>query len=211
MGLGNPGPRYEGTRHNVGFEAVDRILEAGSGSWSGATADCVTAEAELLGHRLILMKPLTYMNLSGGPVARKARELSLERDQILVCYDDAALPLGKLRLRAKGSDGGHRGLRSILEALGGEDVPRLRIGIAPEEPPAEGLVDFVLERFRADERWKVDEALARVVAATEAILKDGLLKAQSRYNADPGREAGDGPETAATRELPASRSGGYYR
>ena len=197
VGLGNPGPRYEGTRHNVGFEAVDRILESGGGRWSGASADSVTAETKLEGHRLTLLKPLTYMNLSGDPVARSARELSIVPEEILVCYDDVALPLGTLRLRERGSDGGHRGMRSILEELGSLDVPRLRIGIAPEAPPPQGLVDFVLERFRPDERKGVDEALERVVLATRAILKDGMAKAQSLYNApaglarrQPGRETG---------------------
>lgn len=182
VGLGNPGPRYERTRHNVGFEAVDRLVEAGGGRWRQASEDAVVAEAELEGHALTLLKPLTYMNLSGGPVARWSRRLAIEGADILVCYDDVALPLGTLRLRARGSDGGHKGLRSILEALGGEDVPRLRIGIAPAEPVSD-LVEFVLERFEADERPKVDEALERVVAATRTILKEGITKAQSRYNA----------------------------
>lgn len=185
MGLGNPGRRYERTRHNVGFEAVDRLVAVAEGRWNHATSSAIAADVRLEGYPLTLLKPLTYMNLSGEPVRDWVEELAISRSRVLVYYDDVALPLGRLRLRGSGSSGGHRGLASILEALGGEDVPRMRIGIRPEEDSDRdsGLADFVLSEFDREERETVDAALDRVVAATRAILNDGLARAQSLYNA----------------------------
>ncbi len=205
MGLGNPGRRYEGTRHNVGFLAVDRILSSAGGRWSErdelAVDSAQVAEAEIEGHRVTLLKPLTYMNLSGGPVSEWAVAHSIERSEVLVYLDDVALPLGRLRLRERGSDGGHRGLASVLSSLGGTDVPRVRIGIGPsaaealegndelqERPPE--LVEFVLAPFTERERLQIDEVLSRVVAATRMILSEaagGMRKAMSLYNAAPSR------------------------
>jgi peptidyl-tRNA hydrolase, PTH1 family len=193
VGLGNPGPRYEGTRHNVGFEAVDRILAScsGRGRWVRGREGALEAEAEVEGRRVALMKPLTYMNLSGGPVAEWARAHSITRTEILVYYDDVALSIGTLRLRERGTDGGHRGLASILGALGGVDVPRGRIGIRPANDGAmnEELADFVLAPFTREERQRVDEVLERVVAATRMVLVEGIAKAMSRYNAKSSTDA----------------------
>ena len=129
VGLGNPGRRYEGTRHNVGFEAVDRILSSAGGRWDrevevAADVPASIAEAEIEGRRVTFMKPLSYMNLSGEPVREWARAHSIERTEVLVYLDDVALPLGSLRLRERGTGGGHNGLLSVLESLGGTDVPR---------------------------------------------------------------------------------------
>ncbi|MGH9388146.1 MAG: aminoacyl-tRNA hydrolase, partial [Vicinamibacteria bacterium] len=135
VGLGNPGRRYEGTRHNVGFDAVDRILSSVGGHWGKpeerAGDPASIAEAEIEGRRVTLMKPLSYMNLSGEPVSEWARAHSIERTDVLVYLDDVALPLGRVRLRERGTDGGHNGLASVLGSLGGTDVPRVRIGIRP--------------------------------------------------------------------------------
>lgn len=193
VGLGNPGRRYEGTRHNVGFDAVDRILESFGGRWGKRDDVAAEAEAEIEGRPVTFMKPLTYMNLSGEPVSAWARAHSIERTEVLVYLDDMALPLGKLRLRERGSDGGHRGLASVLSSLGGTDVPRVRIGIRPPgteggEAGIEELADFVLAPFTAEERPVVDEVLLRVVSATRMILSEddgGMRKAMSLYNAAP--------------------------
>ena len=206
MGLGNPGLQYATTRHNVGFDAVDRILEFARGRWSApagiAGHSASVAEAEIEGRKVTFMKPLTYMNLSGGPVSEWARAHSIDRTDVLVYLDDVALPLGKIRLRERGSDGGHRGLASVISSLGGTDVPRVRIGIRPlglTAPTAEtpetrvadtlgdDLRDFVLAPFAADERPLVDEVLSRVVSATRMILNEagGMKKAMSLYNAAP--------------------------
>lgn len=182
MGLGNPGLRYRATRHNVGFEALDRILKKSEGRWNAATDEAVSAEVELDGHSVILLKPLTFMNLSGRAVAEVVERESIERGDVLVYFDDVALPLGTLRLRERGSDGGHNGLASVIDALGSTDVPRLRIGIRPENEPDEDLVDFVLSRFDDDELPAVDAALDRAVDATRAVLSEGMAKAMSRFN-----------------------------
>jgi PTH1 family peptidyl-tRNA hydrolase len=194
VGLGNPGPRYRGTRHNVGFAAVDRILETSGGRWSQATSSAVRAETELEGREIVLMKPLTYMNRSGVPVAEWARVNSVARTEILVYFDDIALPLGRIRLRERGTDGGHRGLSSVLGELGGTDVPRVRIGIRPEgeEAGPEELADFVLSPFTDEESRVVDDVLDRVVAATRVVLAEGMVKAMSRYNSS-GVPSGDEP------------------
>ncbi len=144
------------------------------------------------------MKPLTYMNLSGAPVSEWARAHSIERTDVLVYLDDVALPLGRLRLRERGTDGGHNGLASVLQSLGGTDVARVRIGIRPQGPQGpqgedendsrvEDLRDFVLAPFTSEERPLVDEVLSRVVAATRTILSEGggMTKAMSLYNAAP--------------------------
>jgi PTH1 family peptidyl-tRNA hydrolase len=195
VGLGNPGPRYEGTRHNVGFDALERILEAGGGRWTTVTRDAVSAEIELEGRKLTLMKPLSFMNLSGGPVADLVKERSYERREVMIILDDVAIPLGTLRLRERGSDGGHNGLASVLKALGGNDVARLRIGVGIEETPAD-LAEWVTSSFEASERPVIEGALDRVVDAAKAVLNEGMMKAMSRYNqpleAQPDARSGQG-------------------
>ncbi|MGH9337712.1 MAG: aminoacyl-tRNA hydrolase, partial [Vicinamibacteria bacterium] len=150
----------------MGFEAVDRILRSTGGRWEAPGDFAVEATASIEGRAVTLMKPLRFMNLSGGPVAAWVRTSGIERTEVLVYLDDVALPMGSLRLRERGTDGGHRGLASLLEALGGTDVPRVRIGIRPrEESPGdarqEGLADFVLSPFTAEERRLMDEVLDR--------------------------------------------------
>jgi PTH1 family peptidyl-tRNA hydrolase len=169
----------------VGFEAVDRILASCGGRWQRPTERALEADVEIEGRPVSLMKPLTYMNLSGAPVAGWARAHEVERTRILVYFDDIALPLGTLRIRERGTDGGHRGLASVLEALGGTDVPRARIGIRPEDERARtgDLADFVLAPFTPEERKRVDETLERIVSATKMVLAEGIAKAMSRYNA----------------------------
>jgi PTH1 family peptidyl-tRNA hydrolase len=176
----------------VGFEAVDRILSSVGGRWDRDEAPASIAEAEIEGRRVTLMKPLSYMNLSGKPVMDWALAHSIERTDVLVYLDDVALPLGRLRLRERGTDGGHNGLASVLSSLGGTEVPRVRIGIRPAVPRGEeNLADFVLAPFTPDERPLVDDVLSRVVSATRMILSagpEGMVKAMSVYNAAPSQE-----------------------
>ena len=181
VGLGNPGLRYRATRHNVGFDALDRILKVSGGRFGAATVEAVSAEIELDGRALTLLKPLTFMNLSGRAVADACEARSLSRRDVLVCVDDVALPLGTLRLREAGSAGGHNGLASVIDCLGGNDVARLRIGIRPENLRGD-LADFVLSPFNDEELPVIDAAIDRVVAATRAVLADGMSKAMSRFN-----------------------------
>ena len=181
VGLGNPGERYRGTRHNVGFEVLDLMLSESGASWSRAVDDAVLADVVVARTPVTLLKPLTYMNLSGTAVAREMEARSIPPEDLMVLYDDVALPLGTLRLRERGSDGGHNGLASVIESVGGADVARLRIGIRPEAEPAD-LVEFVLAPFDDDERPMVDAVVRRAVEATCAVLTDGMTKAMSRFN-----------------------------
>lgn len=179
VGLGNPGPRYEDTRHNAGFRVVDRVAEALCARWRPGTGPWLEARGRRSGCSFLMQKPLTYMNLSGDAVAPlwHAHRLPLER--ILIVCDDLDLPLGCIRLRKSGGSGGQKGLRSILAALDTEDVPRLRLGIGPRVGDA---ADFVLAPFAGDQRETADEMTMR---AADLILElpgsdlDGLM---NRYN-----------------------------
>src|SRR5947209_14388620 len=164
VGLGNPGSKYEGTRHNIGFEVVDRLARGGSGASFSRKFDGLIAEAEIDFHRVLLLKPQTFMNLSGRSVGQALRFFKLDPTDLLVVCDDLTLPLGKLRLRGGGSDGGQKGLRDIAAQLGTEDYPRLRIGVGDRGPI--DAADFVLTRFRPAERPIIDDAL---IAATQAV------------------------------------------
>ena len=184
VGLGNPGSKYEGTRHNIGFEAVDRIAAAGSGSKFSAKFDGLLAEAEIDFKKVLLLKPQTFMNLSGRSVAQASRFYKIPLTDILVICDDLTLPLGKLRVRAGGSDGGQKGLRDIAAHLGTEDYPRLRIGIG-ERGPIEAA-DFVLSRFRPAEVPVVDDALILTAQAVAVWTSQGLPAAMNRFNGPAG-------------------------
>src|SRR5438309_1356894 len=181
VGLGNPGSKYEGTRHNVGFEVVDR-LAAGGGTGSGFQKkfEGLFAEASLDYHRVLLLKPLTFMNLSGRSVAQALRFYKLEPADLLVLCDDLNLPLGKLRLRGGGSDGGQKGLRDITAQLGTDSYARLRVGIGERGPI--DATDFVLSRFRSSERPAMDDALILASQAVAVWTTQGLAAAMNRFN-----------------------------
>ncbi len=188
VGLGNPGERYEGTRHNVGFLVADLLLaEADPGaSWrrSPAGEGLVASAAGLL-----LAKPQTSMNLSGGFVAALARFHKIEPSRVLVVSDDIDLPLGRVRIRKSGSSGGQRGLESVLEALGTREVPRLRLGVGPR-PERVDAADFVLGRFGAGERDAVLRMVRRGAEAARAAVERGIEAAMNEYNpAEPGEGA----------------------
>src|SRR5262245_52982277 len=162
VGLGNPGSKYEGTRHNVGFEVIDRLAQGGSGAAFTRKFDGLLAEAEIDFRRVLLLKPQTFMNLSGRCVRQAVQFYKIDLADLLVACEDLSLPLGRLRIRGSGSDGGQKGLRDIATQLGTEDYSRLRIGIGDR-----GLIDatdFVLTRFRPAERTLIDDTL---IAATQ--------------------------------------------
>ncbi len=177
-GLGNPGKKYEGTRHNIGFEVVDELARRAGvkfkkqGKWKGEAA---SAEP------LALLKPLTFMNLSGQSVAPMVRFYKWHPEQILVIYDDLAIPLGKLRLRYKGSAGGHNGLKSIIAEMGTEEIPRLRVGIGAAEGEG-GLVPHVLGKFSPEEEPAVKDAILRAADAVEHACNKGFASAMNAYN-----------------------------
>jgi peptidyl-tRNA hydrolase, PTH1 family len=190
VGLGNPGPEYAATRHNVGFEIVDRLARRhGLPGWR-RHGNRLEAAGPVAGAAVVLLKPLTYMNRSGEAVAARLREESFGPEELLVCYDDVALPLGKLRLRPSGSDGGHNGMRSLIARLGSEAFPRLRVGIAPVDADGRAVqvddgADFVLSNFRRSEQPIIAEAIERAADAVECALAEGLTIAMNRFNALP--------------------------
>jgi PTH1 family peptidyl-tRNA hydrolase len=176
-GLGNPGPEYAATRHNVGFMVVDQ-LAARFGStwerspqWKALSAKC---------GEVLLVKPMAYMNRSGEPLLMITQFYKIEPREILVVLDDLALPLGRLRLRANGGPGGHNGLESIIMQLGTEDIPRLRIGIGAA--PHEGAVDYVLSPFFEEERPLVRSTIDRAVDAVKWAIDNGLVSAMNTFN-----------------------------
>jgi len=180
IGLGNPGRKYAGNRHNVGFQCLDRLAAAWGLSFSRRKHKALLAEGEIAGRKVILAKPQTFMNLSGQAVERLVRFYRLPPENILVIYDDLDLPLGKIRLRPKGGAGGHKGMKSIIEHLGTQDFPRLRVGIGR---PAHGdPVDYVLSDFTLDQRIVMEEVYGRVIAAVELWLTEGIEAAMNRYN-----------------------------
>jgi PTH1 family peptidyl-tRNA hydrolase len=181
VGLGNPDRRYRRTRHNVGWDVIDRMARR----W-GVTVDqddgwARVGTAKVGRHRLLLAKPQTYVNRSGVAVADLLRRHRVKVEDLLVIVDDLDLPLGRLRLRAGGSHGGHNGVRSIIEGLGRDDFPRLRVGIG--RPPAgTDPAEFVLTPFREDEHDAMEAALDRATDAVETALREGLPAAMNRFN-----------------------------
>jgi PTH1 family peptidyl-tRNA hydrolase len=182
VGLGNPGSKYEGTRHNIGFQVIDRLAEGGRPSFS-RKFDGLVAEIEIDFRRVTLLKPETFMNLSGRAVAQALRFYKLQPADLLVVCDDLSLPLGKLRIRGGGSDGGQKGLRDITAHLGTEEFPRLRIGVGQRGET--DAVDFVLSRFRSAERPVIDDALILAAQAVAVWTTQGLEAAMNRFNGPP--------------------------
>ena len=176
-GLGNPGVEYEHTRHNIGFLVVDRLAAHFESTWKQSTKqDALLAKSG----ELILVKPMTYMNRSGEPLAELAQFFKIEAREILVVLDDLALPLGRLRLRACGGPGGHNGLESIIMRFGTEDIPRLRIGIGAAPP--EGSVEYVLSRFFEEEKPLVRSTIDRAAEAVKWAIDNGLVSAMNSFN-----------------------------
>ena len=180
-GLGNPGPEYERTRHNVGF----RIVEAAGRNWGAEWKPWQKlgeyAKVSVAGQDVFLLKPHTYMNLSGQAVSSLARFYKIPPERVVVCFDDVSLAVGKLRLRGSGSAGGQKGMKNIIEQLGTDKIARLRLGIGPK-PEKFDLVNFVLGKFTRDEEELLEPALTRAVLALETYFKDGLERAMNQFN-----------------------------
>lgn len=181
VGLGNPGLQYAGTRHNVGFDVVDHLAERLKAERPQTKHQAEIRETCIGGGKVLLVKPMTYMNKSGDPTLQIVRFFQLEASDVLVICDDMNLPLGKLRWRASGSAGGQKGLADILQKLGTDKVPRLRMGVG--RPPGQmDPANWVLSRFRSDERDSVEHM--RIIAAdsVEIYLTEGITSAMNRYN-----------------------------
>ncbi len=176
VGLGNPGPEYAATRHNLGFWVLNRLLS--HGKWRGQRFPW----GEVFQHgEALLLRPLTFMNLSGQAVAELLRLFPLSAQDLLVVYDDVDLPLGEVRLRPRGGAGSHRGMGSVLSALGTEDVPRIRVGIGPP-PPDQDLAEFVLSPPKAEEVPVLEQACDRAAQLAHLFLKRGLQAALDAYS-----------------------------
>jgi PTH1 family peptidyl-tRNA hydrolase len=186
VGLGNPGRKYAHNRHNVGFQCLERLAQAHGFSFArgalskGRRAKASVALGKIAKVGVVLARPLTYMNLSGQAVRQLANSYKLASEDILVIYDDLDLPLGTIRLRPEGGSGGHKGMRSIIEALGSQAFPRLRVGIG--RPPGNDAVGYVLSDFTADEQITLESVYEKVVAAVELFLREGIEAAMNIYN-----------------------------
>lgn len=181
IGLGNPGKEYDGTRHNIGFAVVDAFARRHGIAVTRRDFQAVIGDGRIRDARVFLMKPQTFMNLSGQSAAAFLRRTPLETADIMVVTDDISLPLGRLRLRAEGSAGGHNGLKSLIAHLHGPSFPRLRFGVgAPRDPSVQ--IDFVLGHFGKSEQAEVDEGIERSVAALEMWLTDGIQPAMNQFN-----------------------------
>ncbi len=180
-GLGNPGPAYEKTRHNLGFMLIDRL--AGEAQTQVKRDECraLIGRGEIEKVVFELAKPQTFMNLSGESISCLVKKAGRSIEKLIVISDDMALPLGRIRLRTKGSHGGQNGLRSIIDCLGTGDFIRLRIGIAPEHS-VNNMSDFVLSKFSKSEADEVEKVLEYSAGAVRAILRDGVEKAMAEYN-----------------------------
>lgn len=184
VGLGNPGREYAGTRHNVGFAVLDRLAGRYDCSFRNRWKfSAGVAEFTLNGEKVVLVKPQTYMNRSGAAVAALLRWRKITPAELLVVVDDADLPLGQIRLRASGGSGGHNGLRSIIESLGGGDeFARLRVGIGRHGPVGEDITDHVLGEFSPQERGAAAQAIEQAAEAAECCVKEGLTPAMNQFN-----------------------------
>lgn len=201
VGLGNPGLQYERTRHNAGFLAIDRLARTHArGSIAKARFSAACLDAEIAGEKCLLMKPTTYMNLSGRAVAEAIRFYKLTpATDLMVLVDDVALPVGAIRLRADGSAGGHNGLADIERSLGTSVYPRCRIGIG-SKPPQMIQADWVLSRFTAEEQPDLERSIEQASEATAAFVEKGLTSAMNRFNTRiPGPDRGVAGEKAPER------------
>lgn len=183
-GLGNPGPQYRGTRHNVGFAVIDLLASRhGADAWSLTRFDALAARwrCPAAGEDVWLLKPQTFMNLSGQAIGGFARYYDIALNDLLIVCDDVNLPLGRLRARGSGTEGGHNGLKSVAAHLGSIDYPRLRIGVGRGETRRD-LADHVLARFEPDEMSGMESAVARAADAVDAWLDDGLPAMMNAFN-----------------------------
>lgn len=180
VGLGNPGKEYEHTRHNVGFDIIHLIgnkynIDVNRKKFKGLYGD-----GRMAGERVLLLKPTTYMNLSGESIKEVLNFYKIPNNNIIVLYDDISIEVGRLRIREKGSAGGHNGIKSIISHLGSDVFPRVKIGVG--QPPRENLVSHVLGKFSKDEREKLEEVFEAAARAVEVIIEGGVAEAMNKFN-----------------------------
>ena len=180
--LGNPGPRYECTRHNAGFMTGDALAKRLGVSIDRLRFKALTAAADINGEKVLLMKPQTFMNLSGEAVGEAARFYKIPPEHVLVVSDEISLPLGRLRLRTKGSAGGHNGLKSIIAALGSDAFPRIRLGVGAPPHPDYDMADWVLSVFRNQDLEDMRAAADRAAQAVISYISDGPERAMNKFN-----------------------------
>lgn len=183
VGLGNPGPEYAKTRHNCGFRALDILAQklgckVDKGKFEGLYGQTTYEE-----HKLFLLKPLTYMNLSGRSVLQLSAYFNIPPQRIVVIFDDISLDIGRLRIRSNGSAGGHNGIKSIISQLGSQDFPRVKVGVGAKPNPDFDLADWVLSAFSASEEKSLQAALDRAADAALCIVSQGTMEAANRFNA----------------------------
>jgi PTH1 family peptidyl-tRNA hydrolase len=182
VGLGNPGLKYKNTRHNVGFDTIDLLAKNNNIKVSRLKFKAYNGEGRIKGHKVILAKPQTFMNLSGESVRELAAWYKMDINNIILIYDDVDIPLGKIKIRPGGSSGTHNGMKSVIYHLQREDFPRIRIGIG-DVPEGWDIADYVLSKFSKEEREVIDDSIARAVHAADMIINSGIEAAMNTYNA----------------------------
>lgn len=191
VGLGNPGPRYAHTRHNIGFMVMDEAAKKYGLKFSGKQGNAEVAKGEIAGQKVILAKPQTFMNNSGQAIRFLAGYYKVPNERVVVVYDDIALPVGTIRIREKGSSAGHNGVKSLIQHMGTEAIPRIRVGVDRPADPRHSQIDWVLGRFDKDEQPLVQETIARTVDAIESLLTIGMERTMNSYNTGPSGGAND--------------------
>lgn len=181
-GLGNPGAYYAGTRHNIGFRVIDRLASGLYATNWRLKCKALAGSADLSGEKVILAKPQTYMNRSGEAVKALLKWYGLGNFDLLVICDDLDLPPGQLRIRKKGSDGGHQGLKSVIEMIGSKEFVRIRVGIGRPAEPGMDVADWVLGRFSAEEEPVIEQVIEKAAQAAQVVVTDGPEKAMNRFN-----------------------------
>lgn len=182
VGLGNPGLQYENTRHNAGFMAVDLFMKGQNGEFSKNKMKAVFGECKLGSNRVLVAKPQTFMNNSGSAVSAIAKFYKIPTDRIIVVCDDINLDIGKIRIRRKGSDGGQKGMRDIIELLGTEEITRIKVGVGKKPHPQYDLVDWVLSKFPKESEKDLETALEKSAKALNEIITRGIDSAMNKYS-----------------------------
>ena len=182
VGLGNPGPKYARSRHNVGFRAVDALCEQQRCRCDRLRLKALTGFCELGGQKVLLVKPMTYMNLSGQAVRPLADYYKIPPERILVIFDDVSLPVGRLRVRPDGSAGGHNGVKSLIAELGTQDFPRIKVGVGEKPHPDYDLADWVLSSFSSQEEKLLGPTIERALDAAGAVIAEGVPRAMNQFN-----------------------------